>query len=170
MYKEFKNFISKLISKYTSTQTYKYKYMKYYLKESVDVWPLLLMFCFNPCCAPCPQLSVGSPLRQRRVQQVATPITPPSASARAVASALAHLLYAGLSWTPPPASPVPKFRLTFLICSVRFTNPMLFDDKKMPYHLMLQYFVSSQGLRGKGGLCADGFSLERSSSFTFFVL
>ncbi|XP_042241661.1 E3 ubiquitin-protein ligase HUWE1-like isoform X2 [Homarus americanus] len=92
------------------------------------------------------KLCVGSPLRQRRGQQVATPITPPSASARAVASALAQLLNAGLSWTPPPSSPVPKFRLTFLICSVRFTNPMLFDDKKMPYHLMLQYFVSSQGL------------------------
>ncbi|KAG0720223.1 E3 ubiquitin-protein ligase HUWE1 [Chionoecetes opilio] len=99
------------------------------------------------------KLCVGSPLRQRRGQQVATPVTPPSASARAVASALAHLLYAGLSWTPPPASPVPKFRLTFLICSVRFTNPMLFDDKKMPYHLMLQYFASSQGLRGKGYYC-----------------
>lgn len=93
------------------------------------------------------KLCVGSPLRQRRGQQVATPITPPSTSARAVASALAQLLYAGLSWTPPPSSPVPKFRLTFLICSVRFTNPMLFDDKKMPYHLMLQYFVSSQGLK-----------------------
>ncbi|ROT63125.1 hypothetical protein C7M84_018994 [Penaeus vannamei] len=93
------------------------------------------------------KLCVGSPLRQRRGQQVATPLTPPSTSARAVASALANLLNAGLSWSPPPASPLPKFRLTFLICSVRFTNPMLFDDKKMPYHLMLQYFMTSQGLK-----------------------
>lgn len=93
------------------------------------------------------KLCVGSPLRQRRGQQVSTPLTPPSTSARAVAAALANLLHAGLSWTPPPASPLPKFRLTFLICSVRFTNPMLFDDKKMPYHLMLQYFMSSQGLK-----------------------
>lgn len=92
------------------------------------------------------KLCVGSPLRQRRGQQVAPSLTPPSTAARAVASALANLLHAGLSWSPPPASPLPKFRLTFLICSVRFTNPMLFDDKKMPYHLMIQYFVSSQGL------------------------
>ncbi|XP_037772840.1 E3 ubiquitin-protein ligase HUWE1-like isoform X4 [Penaeus monodon] len=93
------------------------------------------------------KLCVGSPLRQRRGQQVAAPLTPPTTSARAVASALANLLHAGLSWSPPPASPLPKFRLTFLICSVRFTNPMLFDDKKMPYHLMLQYFMTSQGLK-----------------------
>ena len=92
------------------------------------------------------KLCVGSPLRQRRGQQVTPPLTPPSTAAKAVASALANLLHAGLSWTPPPSSPLPKFRLTFLICSVRFTNPMLFDDKKMPYHLMIQYFMSSQGL------------------------
>ncbi|XP_076049070.1 HECT, UBA and WWE domain containing E3 ubiquitin protein ligase 1 isoform X2 [Oratosquilla oratoria] len=93
------------------------------------------------------KLCVGSPLRQRRGQQVVPPLAAPSVSARAVAAALAKLLHAGLSWTPPPSSPLPKFRLTFLICSVRFTNPMLFDDKKMPYHLMLQYFASSQGLK-----------------------
>ncbi|KAK7074780.1 E3 ubiquitin-protein ligase huwe1 [Halocaridina rubra] len=92
------------------------------------------------------KLCVGSPLRQRRGQQVTTPLTPPSTAARAVASALANLLHAGLSWSPPPSSPLPKFRLTFLICSVKFTKSMLFDDKKMPYHLMLQYFMSSQGL------------------------
>lgn len=36
-------------------------------------------------------------------------------------------------------------RLTFLVCSVGFTNPMLFDEKKQPYHLMLQKFVTCGG-------------------------
>lgn len=36
-------------------------------------------------------------------------------------------------------------RLTFLVCSVGFTSPMLFDEKKQPYHLMLQKFVSCGG-------------------------
>jgi E3 ubiquitin-protein ligase HUWE1 len=36
-------------------------------------------------------------------------------------------------------------RLTFFICSVGFTSPMLFDEKKNPYHLMLQKFLESGG-------------------------
>ncbi|KAL3226524.1 hypothetical protein MRX96_004413 [Rhipicephalus microplus] len=61
------------------------------------------------------KLCVGSPMRQRRGQQ------------------------------PPLTSPMPKFRLTFYICSVGFTSPMLFDERKYPYHLMLQRFLSSGG-------------------------
>ncbi|XP_035214633.1 E3 ubiquitin-protein ligase HUWE1-like [Stegodyphus dumicola] len=92
------------------------------------------------------KLCVGSPMRQRRGQQI--PLSPcvPSPAARAVASALTRLLAMGLSWEPPPASPVPKFRLTFYICSVGFTSPMLFDERKYPYHLMLQKFLSCGGL------------------------
>lgn len=37
------------------------------------------------------------------------------------------------------------YRLTFLVCSVGFTSPMLFDDKKQPYHLMLQKFLACGG-------------------------
>lgn len=36
-------------------------------------------------------------------------------------------------------------RLTFFICSVGFTSPMLFDERKYPYHLMLQKFFCSGG-------------------------
>ncbi|GBM42382.1 E3 ubiquitin-protein ligase HUWE1 [Araneus ventricosus] len=36
--------------------------------------------------------------------------------------------------------------LTFYICSVGFTSPMLFDERKYPYHLMLQKFLSCGGL------------------------
>ncbi|KAM6228584.1 E3 ubiquitin-protein ligase HUWE1-like, partial [Spheniscus humboldti] len=35
--------------------------------------------------------------------------------------------------------------LTFFICSVGFTSPMLFDERKFPYHLMLQKFLCSGG-------------------------
>ncbi|XP_054708625.1 E3 ubiquitin-protein ligase HUWE1-like [Uloborus diversus] len=92
------------------------------------------------------KLCVGSPMRQRRGQQIPPSPSSPSPAARAVASALTRLLAMGLSWEPPPASPVPKFRLTFYICSVGFTSPMLFDERKYPYHLMLQKFLSCGGL------------------------
>ena len=91
------------------------------------------------------KLCVGSPLRQRRGQQIPPTPSPPSPAARQVASALTKLLTSGLSWEPPATSPVPRFRLTFFICSVGFTTPMLFDEKKAPYHLMLQRFMMSGG-------------------------
>ena len=91
------------------------------------------------------KLCVNSPLRQRRGQQLPPAPAPPSQQARQVASALTKLLAEGLSWEPPPTSPVPRFRLTFFICSVGFTSPMLFDEKKFPYHLMLSKFISSGG-------------------------
>ncbi|XP_076109103.1 E3 ubiquitin-protein ligase HUWE1-like isoform X2 [Mytilus galloprovincialis] len=90
------------------------------------------------------KLSVGSPVRQRRTNAVVSPTTPTPA-AQAVARALTKLLTNGLNWEPPPWSPVPKLRLTFLVCSVGFTSPMLFDERKNPYHLMLQKFLSSGG-------------------------
>ncbi|GIX92131.1 e3 ubiquitin-protein ligase HUWE1 [Caerostris darwini] len=92
------------------------------------------------------KLCVGSPMRQRRGQQIPPSPSMPSPAARAVATALTRLLAMGLSWEPPPSSPVPKFRLTFYICSVGFTSPMLFDERKYPYHLMLQKFLSCRGL------------------------
>ncbi|XP_076681578.1 HECT, UBA and WWE domain containing E3 ubiquitin protein ligase 1 isoform X3 [Andrena cerasifolii] len=92
------------------------------------------------------KLCMGSPMRQRRGQQM--PLTPalPSQAARSVATALNCLLTRGLTWDILPPSPIPKFKLTFLICSVGFTSPMLFDEKRHPYHLMLQKFVKLGGL------------------------
>ena len=90
------------------------------------------------------KLSVGSPVRQRRTQISATP-TMPSAAAKEVARAITKLLASGLTWEPPQWTPVPKLRLTFYICSVGFISPMLFDEKKFPYHLMLQKFVACGG-------------------------
>ncbi|XP_071495531.1 E3 ubiquitin-protein ligase HUWE1-like [Diadema antillarum] len=89
------------------------------------------------------KLCVGSSVRQRSRQHLHPNLTPPSEAARNTAKVLMELLLQSLSWTPPPASPLPKFRVTFYICAVSFASPMLFDDKKNPYHLMLQKFVST---------------------------
>ncbi len=56
------------------------------------------------------KLSVGSPVRQRRIQQLPTTPLVPTPAARDVASSLSQLLSNGMSWTPPPYSPVPKLR------------------------------------------------------------
>ncbi|XP_032065040.1 E3 ubiquitin-protein ligase HUWE1 isoform X3 [Thamnophis elegans] len=91
------------------------------------------------------KLCVGSPVRQRRSHHAASTTTAPTPAARSTASALTKLLTKGLSWQPPPCTPTPRFRLTFFICSVGFTSPMLFDERKYPYHLMLQKFLCSGG-------------------------
>ncbi|XP_056665905.1 E3 ubiquitin-protein ligase HUWE1-like [Monodelphis domestica] len=91
------------------------------------------------------KLCVGSPVRQRRSHHSASTTTAPTPAARSTASALTKLLTKGLSWQPPPYTPTPRFRLTFFICSVGFTSPMLFDERKNPYHLMLQKFLCSGG-------------------------
>ncbi|XP_064606987.1 E3 ubiquitin-protein ligase HUWE1-like isoform X3 [Liolophura sinensis] len=91
------------------------------------------------------KLCVGTPVRQRRSHQLPNAPTTPTPAAQQVATALTKLLANGLSWKPPVYSPVPKLRLTFLVCSVGFTSPTLFDEKKQPYHLMLQKFLTSGG-------------------------
>ncbi|XP_041093093.1 E3 ubiquitin-protein ligase HUWE1-like [Polyodon spathula] len=91
------------------------------------------------------KLCVGSPVRQRRSHHAPSATTAPTLAARSTASSLTKLLAKGLSWQPPPYTPTPRFRLTFFICSVGFTSPMLFDERKYPYHLMLQKFFCSGG-------------------------
>ena len=59
------------------------------------------------------KLSVGSPVRQRRFQQVAPTPPTPSPAAKAVASTLGDLLAQGFSWTPPNYTPVPKLRSVY---------------------------------------------------------
>ncbi|XP_028966633.1 E3 ubiquitin-protein ligase HUWE1 [Galendromus occidentalis] len=96
------------------------------------------------------KLCVGSPMRQRRNQQLTSSPATPSPAAKSIAMALTKLLAQGLSWQPPPENPEDpsptKSCFTLYICSVGFTSPMLFDERKMPYHLMLHKFVSSGGL------------------------
>ncbi|XP_056645575.1 E3 ubiquitin-protein ligase HUWE1 isoform X1 [Diorhabda sublineata] len=91
------------------------------------------------------KLCVGSPIRQRRGQTIIAAPPIPSLYARNVATALNVLLAEGLDCDKLPPCPTAKCRLTFLICSVGFTSPMLFDERRYPYHLMLKKFVSLGG-------------------------
>ncbi|KAJ8914753.1 hypothetical protein NQ315_013256 [Exocentrus adspersus] len=91
------------------------------------------------------KLCVGSPIRQRRGQNIVAAPPMPSLYARNVATALNILLAEGLDCDRLPPCPTAKCRLTFLICSVGFTSPMLFDERRYPYHLMLKKFVSLGG-------------------------
>lgn len=92
------------------------------------------------------KLSVGSPTRQRRGQSF--PATPQytSPASKEIARVLSYILVDGLSFNKLPPSPIPKLKLIFLICSVGFTSPMLFDEKRFAYHLMLQKFIEEGGL------------------------
>ncbi|KAG8244817.1 E3 ubiquitin-protein ligase huwe1 [Homalodisca vitripennis] len=91
------------------------------------------------------KLCVGFPVRTRRGNHLTNTPVSPTPSAHNVANSLAALLTRGLSPHYLPNSPVAKFKLTYLICSVGFTQPMLFDEKRYPYHLMLLKFVKSKG-------------------------
>ena len=92
------------------------------------------------------RLAVGSGQRQRRPQHMVTPAMP-TIPGKLIASQLAKLLTRGLDWKDPEKCEVPRLNLTFYICSLGFVHPMLFDDRKNPYHLMLQQLVASGGLR-----------------------
>ena len=56
------------------------------------------------------KLCVGSSVRQRSRQHLHPNPSPPSEAARNTAKVLMELLLNSLSWTPPPACPLPKFR------------------------------------------------------------
>lgn len=91
------------------------------------------------------KLCVGPPIRQRRGQNIISAPPIPSIYATNVATALNKLLVEGLDCEKLPPCPNPKCRLTFLICSIGFTSPMLFDERRYPYHLMLKKFITLNG-------------------------
>lgn len=91
------------------------------------------------------KMAVGTTSRVRPRQHPPTP-SPPTDAAKAIATTLTQLLTAGLTWKiPPDLENLPRLRLTFLICSVGFTMPMLFDEKKQAYHLMMYKFYQAGG-------------------------
>lgn len=92
------------------------------------------------------KLSVGSPTRQRRGQSFPATTQYTSPASKEIARVLSYILVDGLSFNKLPPSPIPKLKLIFLICSVGFTSPMLFDEKRFAYHLMLQKFIEEGGL------------------------
>ena len=97
------------------------------------------------------KLCVGSPKRRVTFQSA---FYCPAVGATDVAKAMSNLLARGLNWNLVPPAPLEKFKLTYLICSVGFTSPMLFDDKKQPYHMILHYFVEGENEGNPSGLMA----------------
>jgi E3 ubiquitin-protein ligase HUWE1 len=113
------------------------------------------------------KLSAGSPWKNANNRRIymSNNLWPPSQAAVNVATALADISISGFSnyrftVTPPAQTESsskeelklnenfhPKFRLTFYICSVGFASSILFDEQKRPYHLMLQRFDQSGGLK-----------------------
>lgn len=97
------------------------------------------------------KLSVGSSNRRRGHHSApfymnGPPNFVPSRAAQNICKGLNVLLCKGLSWHPSPITNLPKFRLTFYICSIGFSSPILFDDRNSPYYLMLKNFELQGGL------------------------
>ncbi|XP_032242084.2 E3 ubiquitin-protein ligase HUWE1 isoform X2 [Nematostella vectensis] len=93
------------------------------------------------------RLSVGTAHRQRRTPH--SMVTPgmPSANARHVTAELCKVLHSALSWQGAAADKSsPELRLHFYVSTIKFASKLLFDDKKFPYHLMLQQFMMSGAL------------------------
>lgn len=91
------------------------------------------------------KLCVGNRIRLRHPQNVTTNYM--SSASRDIARVLSYILVDGLSHDQLPPSPIPKLKQTFLICSIGFTSPMLFDEKRFAYHLMLHKFCEEGGLQ-----------------------
>ena len=95
------------------------------------------------------KLSAGAPWKaqsRRHIRPVE--MNAPNAHAVNVANALAEICSSGFIVRLPSLEQLhPKFRLTFYICSVGFTSSILFDEFKRPFHLMLQCFEQTGGLK-----------------------
>ncbi|XP_037929563.1 E3 ubiquitin-protein ligase HUWE1 [Teleopsis dalmanni] len=116
------------------------------------------------------KLSVGTPQsRQRRNNDYVTSISSskyPTHDAKEIARVLSSILVNGL--TRETSESVPKLKLTFLICSVGFTGPMLFDDKRSSFHLMISQFCEENGLKAFFDMFFWALSLNCQSSFFSF--
>lgn len=107
------------------------------------------------------KLCVGNRIRLRHPQNVSTSYM--SSASRDIARVLSYILVDGLSYDQLPPSPIPKLKQTFLICSIGFTSPMLFDEKRFAYHLMLHKFCEEGGLHAFFEMFGFALSLESDS-------
>ncbi|XP_004536763.1 E3 ubiquitin-protein ligase HUWE1 isoform X2 [Ceratitis capitata] len=114
------------------------------------------------------KLSVGTPqARQRRSNDYSANNANnkiPPADAKEIARVLSSILVNGFSHEDNASKPAPKLKLTFLICSVGFTGPMLFDDKRSCFHLMISQFCEENGLRAFFDMFYWALSLDNSSN------
>lgn len=110
------------------------------------------------------KLCVGSRIRMRHPQNVTTNYM--SSASRDIARVLSYILVDGLSHDQLPPSPIPKLKQTFLICSIGFTSPMLFDEKRYAYHLMLHKFCEEGGLQAFFEMFDFALNSEQNAAFT----
>lgn len=110
------------------------------------------------------KLCVGNRMRLRHPQSVATNYM--SMASRDIARVLSYILVDGLSHDQLPPSPIPKLKQTFLICSIGFTSPMLFDEKRFAYHLMLSKFCEEGGLQAFSEMFGFALDLDWDKSST----
>lgn len=94
------------------------------------------------------QCSTSQMRHARRFNQQPTVHTP-TAAAKLVASTLTEVLRDGFLFQLPATTnltenQMEKFRLTFFVCTIGFATPMLFDERRRPYMLMLQQFEVSK--------------------------
>ena len=94
------------------------------------------------------QCSTSQMRHARRFNQQPAVYTP-TAAAKLVASTLTEVLRDGFLFHLPSnnnltENQIEKFRLTFFVCTIGFATPMLFDERRRPYMLMLQQFELSK--------------------------
>lgn len=94
------------------------------------------------------QCSTSQMRHARRFNQQPTVYTP-TIAAKLVASTLTEVLRDGFLFHLPSntnltENQIEKFRLTFFVCTIGFATPMLFDERRRPYMLMLQQFELSK--------------------------
>lgn len=96
-------------------------------------------------------LSVGTPqIRPRRLHDIINNATYnkfPSTEAVSIARVLSSILVNSFCHKNLLTQPAAKLKLTFLICSVGFTGPMLFDEKRNAFHLMIFQFCQQNGVK-----------------------
>lgn len=109
------------------------------------------------------KLCVGNRMRRIHPQNVGNYM---SSASRDIARVLSYILVDGLSHDQLPPSPIPKLKQTFLICSIGFTSPMLFDEKRYAYHLMLHKFCEEGGLQAFFEMFGFALSLEPDTNTT----
>lgn len=96
-------------------------------------------------------LSVGTPqIRPRRLHDIINTATYnkyPTIEAISIARVLSSILVNSFCHEKLLVQPAAKLKLTFLICSVGFTGPMLFDEKRNAFHLMIFQFCQQNGVK-----------------------
>ncbi|XP_059469591.1 E3 ubiquitin-protein ligase HUWE1 isoform X4 [Neocloeon triangulifer] len=91
------------------------------------------------------KLCVGTPLRQRRGQAGGNSPFVATAQSCAVATRLGAVIKNAVWYKKFLQAPYDYLTVKYLISSITFVTPMLLDEKRAPYHLMLNEFIANGG-------------------------